>query len=152
MRFVRGRQLTLRAVMLTSVAAMACPTILYATSSATAPARISPSLQEIDIDTWGEHARTAKMMLILIQVAFMLGAAKLVGWLVERVRIPGVIGELLAGVLIGPYVLGQLIEVPLGDHWAPLFPAPVSGEWPVNEVVWSLATFASIVLLFCARK
>jgi len=148
MRFVRGRQLTLRAVMLTSVAAMACPTILYATSSATAPARISPSLQEIDIDTWGEHARTAKMMLILIQVAFMLGAAKLVGWLVERVRIPGVIGELLAGVLIGPYVLGQLIEIPLGDHWAPLFPAPVSGEWPVNEVVWSLATFASIVLLF----
>jgi Kef-type K+ transport system membrane component KefB len=62
--------------------------------------------------------------------------------------VPGVIGELLAGVLIGPYILGHLIHVPLAGHWSPLFPAPVNGEWPVNDVIWSLAQFASIVLLF----
>jgi Kef-type K+ transport system membrane component KefB len=108
--------------------------------------RISPSLRELD--TWGDHARVAKTMLVLIQVAAMLAAAKLLGWLAERVRVPGVIGELLAGVLIGPYVLGNLIQIPLGGHWSPLFPAPLGGEWPINDVVWSMAQFASIVLLF----
>jgi Kef-type K+ transport system membrane component KefB len=108
--------------------------------------RISPSLREIN--DWGEHARVAKSMLVLIQVAAMLAAAKLLGWLCERIKVPGVIGELLAGVLIGPYVLGQIIQIPLADHWSPLFPAPVGGEWPINDIVWSLAQFASVILLF----
>ena len=108
---------------------------------------ISPSLREID--NWGEHARTAKIMLVLLQLAAILAAAKLLGWLAERVRVPGVVGELAAGILIGPYVLGPHLMVPLGGHWAPLFPAPTAaGEWPVNDVVWSLAQLASIVLLF----
>jgi Kef-type K+ transport system membrane component KefB len=64
------------------------------------------------------------------------------------VKVPGVIGELLAGVIIGPYMLGHLIQVPLVGHWSPLFPAPAGGEWPVNDVIWSMAQFASIVLLF----
>jgi Kef-type K+ transport system membrane component KefB len=39
--------------------------------------------------------------------------------------------------------------LPLADHWVPLFPAPREpGQWPVNDVVWSLAQLASIVLLF----
>ncbi len=117
-----------------------------AASEAADHARISPSLREID--AWGEHARVAKSMLVLIQVAAMLAAAKLLGWLCERIKVPGVIGELLAGVLIGPYVLGNMIQIPLAGHWAPLFPAPISGEWPINDVVWSMAQFASIVLLF----
>jgi Kef-type K+ transport system membrane component KefB len=109
--------------------------------------RISPDLREMD--QWGEHGRKAKIMLILFQVAAMLVAAKLLGWLAEKVKIPGVIGELMAGVLIGPYLLGSLITVPLGaGHAAPLFPAPAGGEWPVNDVVWTFAQIASIVLLF----
>ena len=116
-------------------------------AAADASGRISPSLREMD--AWGEHARTAKIMLVLFQVAAILAAAKLMGWLAERVRVPGVIGELFAGILIGPYVLGSRIVLPLAGHWVPLFPAPASpGEWPVNDVVWSLAQFASIVLLF----
>jgi Kef-type K+ transport system membrane component KefB len=112
-----------------------------------AHARISPSLDEMD--AWGEHGRKAKIMLILFQVAAMLVAAKLLGWLAERVKVPGVIGELMAGVLIGPYLLGNLISIPLGaGHAAPLFPAPVGTEWPVNDVVWTFAQIASIVLLF----
>ncbi len=112
-----------------------------------ASARISPDLHQMD--GWGQHGRTAKTMLILFQLAAMLAAAKLMGWLVERIKVPGVIGELLAGVIIGPYVLGHLITVPLGaGHAAPLFPAPAAGEWPVNDVVWTLAQIASIVLLF----
>ena len=109
--------------------------------------RVSPSLREID--NWEEHARTAKIMLVLFQVAAILAAAKLLGWLAERVRVPGVIGELFAGILIGPYLLGSRVVLPLVGHRVPLFPAPAApGEWPVNDIVWSLAQLASIVLLF----
>ena len=98
---------------------------------------------------WGEHARSAKIMLILFQVAATLVSAKLLGWLAERAKVPGVIGELLAGVIIGPFALGGLVRLPLLGHWSPLFPPPASaGEWPVNDVLWSLAQFASIILLF----
>jgi Kef-type K+ transport system membrane component KefB len=108
---------------------------------------VSPDLHEID--GWGEHARTAKIMLVLFQVAAILVAAKLMGWLAERVKVPGVIGELFAGILIGPYLLGSRVLLPLAGHWVPLFPAPAApGQWPVNDVVWSLAQLASIVLLF----
>ena len=116
-------------------------------AAADAHARISPDLREMD--QWGEHGRKAKIMLILFQVAAMLTAAKILGWLAEKVKVPGVIGELMAGVIIGPYLLGSLLTVPLGaGHAAPLFPAPAAGEWPVNDVVWTFAQIASIVLLF----
>jgi len=121
--------------------------IAPAVARAASDASVSPDLHEID--GWGEHARTAKIILVLFQLAAILVAAKLLGWLAERVKVPGVIGELFAGVLIGPYVLGSHVPLPLADHWVPLFPAPSSpGQWPVNDVVWSLAQFASIVLLF----
>ena len=66
--------------------------LLEGTADAHAP--VSPNLHEID--AWGEHARTAKIMLILFQVAAILASAKLLGWLAEKVKVPGVIGELLA--------------------------------------------------------
>jgi Kef-type K+ transport system membrane component KefB len=115
---------------------------------AASAATVSPDLHEID--AWGEHARTAKIMLVLFQVAAILASAKLLGWLAEKVKVPGVIGELLAGVLIGPFLLGGWLHLPLGGgHSAPLFPVPLAaGQWPVNDVVWSLAQLASIILLF----
>jgi Kef-type K+ transport system membrane component KefB len=136
------------AVMLWAAPLYAATPATIASGQGATHAPISPDLREID--AWGEHARAAKIMLILFQVATILAASKLMGWLAERVKVPGVIGELLAGVLIGPFLLGSMIQLPLTQgHWAPLFPAPtVAGQWPVNDVVWSLAQFASIILLF----
>jgi Kef-type K+ transport system membrane component KefB len=120
---------------------------IVAPSLAHAVERISPNLHQMD--AWGEHGRKAKVMLVLFQLAAMLIAAKLLGWLTEKLKVPGVIGELVAGVIIGPFLIGAMIRVPLGaGHWAPLFPAPVAGEWPVNDVIWTIAAVASIVLLF----
>jgi Kef-type K+ transport system membrane component KefB len=90
-------------------------------------------------------------MLVIFQVAMLLGAAKLLGWLAERVHVPGVVGELVAGTVVGPFLLGSLIRLPVHGHWIPLFPAPAArGQWPLNEIVWALAQFASVVLLFVA--
>ncbi len=108
---------------------------------------LSPDLHELD--TWGEHARASKTILVLFQISLLVAGAKLLGWGAERIRMPGVVGELMAGVLIGPYVLGGLIRIPLYGAWVSVFPAVGHvGEWPVSPVVWALAEFASIILLF----
>ncbi len=107
-------------------------------------ARISPNLTEI-------KSLTAKVLIIVLQLAVVLAAAKLLGWLCEAVNIPGVLGEVAAGMIIGPFALGQLLVVPTHHGVVPLFPAPVSVEqWPVSEVMWTIAVVASIVLLFVA--
>ncbi len=124
--------------------------LLLAPAAAAAPAgdfHVSPDLREVL--TLPEHGRTLVIMLILVQVAVVLVVAKLLGALCERIRVPGVIGELMAGVIIGPFLLGSLIQIPLHGHWVPLFPRPISpDQWPVNDVLWAMAQFASIILLF----
>lgn len=111
------------------------------------PLILSPNLTELL--TLGEHGSTYRMMLILVQIAALLAAAKLLGYLAERIKIPGVIGELLAGVIVGPFLLGSILKLPVHGHWVPLFPKPLSlDQWPVNDVIWSFGQFASIILLF----
>ncbi len=45
---------------------------------------------------------------LLLQLFLMFGGAKLLGALFERLRQPAVIGEILAGILLGPSLLGWL--------------------------------------------
>ena len=108
---------------------------------------VSPDLHEIlQIPLEG---RKLQIMLILFQIGAILVSAKLLGALVEKIKVPGVVGELLAGVILGPFLLGKYIHVPLHGYWVPLFPAPQSVEqWPVNDLLWTFAQLASIVLLF----
>jgi len=129
-----------------------------AASGETAPAdasehqgqfRIGPNFAEL-----GDNL-TPKVLLVVLQLAVILAAAKVLGWLAEKVSIPGVLGELAAGMLLGPYFLGHWIKVYLHvghQHaWVPLFPPPENvGQWPVSDTLWAVAVIASIVLLFIA--
>jgi Kef-type K+ transport system membrane component KefB len=54
-----------------------------------------------------------------LQLAFILGAIRVVGWLARRAGQPQVVGEMIAGVLIGPSLLGWLFP----DFHARLIPA-----------------------------
>jgi Kef-type K+ transport system membrane component KefB len=45
---------------------------------------------------------------ILVSLVLVFVPAKLLGAVFERLRLPGLVGEILAGVLIGPHVLGWL--------------------------------------------
>ena len=47
---------------------------------------------------------------LLLDLLIVLAAAKLLAELAERVRVPAVLGEILAGILIGPSVLG-LVDI-----------------------------------------
>ena len=95
---------------------------------------------------------------LVTQLAFQLTAiflaAKIGGEICERwLKIPAVIGELLAGVLIGPFALGQY---EITSSFGALFPLPhgYGGEGgpviPVSVELWSLAQVGAIVLLFAA--
>jgi Kef-type K+ transport system membrane component KefB len=55
---------------------------------------------------------------LLVIIACLLIAAKVVGWLCLRVGIPPVLGQLLVGVLIGPSVLGWVHPDPLINAFA----------------------------------
>lgn len=139
----RNRTLVLAALCLV-LAGMAPPASAAATTDTSS---FSPNLTELS--AFGEHARTYRMMLVIFQIASILAATKLLGWLCEKIKVPGVIGELLAGAIIGPFLLGSVLSIPIHGHWVPLFPKPLSPhDWPVNDVIWSIAQFASIVLLF----
>ena len=75
---------------------------------------------------------------IVISLAVLLFTAKLFAELFHRIRMPVVLGELLAGIIVGPFALGGL----------PIF----NGEPLVvlDETVKHIGEIAAIVILFIA--
>ncbi|MBT9582778.1 cation:proton antiporter [bacterium] len=62
----------------------------------------------------GHHA----LLILLLQIAIMVGLARILGELARRAGWPSVVGELLCGILLGPTILGKLW--PDANAW--LFP------------------------------
>jgi Kef-type K+ transport system membrane component KefB len=75
---------------------------------------------------------------IIISLAVLLFAAKIFAELFHRIKLPVVLGELLAGIIVGPFALGGL----------PIF----NGEPLVvlDETVKHIGEIAAIVILFIA--
>ncbi|MDR1175192.1 MAG: cation:proton antiporter [Treponema sp.] len=88
---------------------------------------------------------TALMSELVLQIGIILFAVRLGGRLVKKIRIPPVLGELLAGIVIGPYALGAL---PLPGFPLGVFPLPGGGSMAVSPELYAFATVASIILLF----
>ena len=75
---------------------------------------------------------------VMISLAILLFAAKLMAELFHRVKLPIVLGELLAGIIVGPFALGSL----------PL----INGEplLVLDETVRHVGEIAAVVILFIA--
>jgi Kef-type K+ transport system membrane component KefB len=88
---------------------------------------------------------------LVLQLSVILVAAKLGGELFERwLKQPSVLGELLAGVLIGPYALGGM-ELPLiGALFAHHAEAGQVSVIPVSTELWAVAQIGAVILLFFA--
>lgn len=84
---------------------------------------------------------THRMMELALQVGVVLFAARWGNLLFTRLRLPSVLGELLAGVVIGPFALGRLWE-----GW--IFQSFAASPVGVSPELYGLCTVASIVLLF----
>jgi fructose-specific phosphotransferase system IIA component len=89
---------------------------------------------------------TELMAELVLQIGIILFAVKAGGSLVKKIGIPPVLGELLAGVIIGPYALGG-IAFPGFPHG--LFPLGI-GTMAVSTELYAFATVASIILLFAS--
>lgn len=59
------------------------------------------------------------LVLLLLELGLLLVAAVILGQVAQRLGLPAIVGELLAGVVLGPTVLGRLP----GDLFETLFPA-----------------------------
>lgn len=55
-----------------------------------------------------ENLSAQNIFVMFLSLGIVLGAAHLLGELVQRLRQPAIVGEILAGVLLGPTVLGHL--------------------------------------------
>ncbi len=86
---------------------------------------------------------TDRMMQLMLQLGTILLIARAGNLLAERVRLPGVLGELLAGVLIGPYLLGAF---PLPGLPRGLF--PLGSTFPLSPELYGICSLAAVVLLF----
>src|SRR5918912_4624662 len=81
---------------------------------------------------------SALFLNIVISLAILLLTAKLFAEIFHRIKMPVVLGELLAGIIVGPFALGGL----------PIF----NGEPLVvlDETVRHIGEIAAIVILFIA--
>ncbi|MEA1927627.1 MAG: cation:proton antiporter [Candidatus Auribacterota bacterium] len=95
-------------------------------------------------NTPGEEAGLAERMATLVfQIAIILIAAWGGGQLSRKLQLPIILGELVAGIIIGPFLLGA---IPLPGFADGLF--NITGNFPVSYELYGFATVASIVLLF----
>jgi Kef-type K+ transport system membrane component KefB len=86
-----------------------------------------------------------EMMILALQFGLILIVAKLSGWFFStKLKQSQVLGELVAGMLIGPYVLGA---IPLGS-FGPFFPLTGGSTIPVSTELYAISTIGSVFLLF----
>jgi Kef-type K+ transport system membrane component KefB len=75
---------------------------------------------------------------VLISLAVLLFAAKIFAELFNKLRLPAVLGELIAGIIVGPFALGS---IPIFDG-KPLV--------ILNETVHQIGEISGLVILFIA--
>lgn len=81
----------------------------------------------------------------LWQLALILGSTKLLGLITKRYSMPQVVGALLAGLILGPAVLGNILsDVVIGGHHL------VDLTLYQTSFIEHLAEIGVIVLMFCA--
>lgn len=76
---------------------------------------------------------------ILIYILLIIAFAKAIGEVFSRLNQPSVVGELLAGILLGPFILGKLFPTELGPMYDP--------DHMVNEFLSNLADLGVLFLM-----
>ena len=74
----------------------------------------------------------------IVTICILVFSAKVLGELFSRKKIPSVLGELFAGILLGPYAFGSIIAI---------------GGTPIielNEIVRAFGEIGGILILFVA--
>jgi Kef-type K+ transport system membrane component KefB/mannitol/fructose-specific phosphotransferase system IIA component (Ntr-type) len=89
-----------------------------------------------------DHLAPHDVMTMFLGLAALLGAAKLAGEIMQKIDQPAVLGEIMAGILLGPTVLGHFRP----DIYEVLFPK--TGAMPI--VLDTVATLGVVFFLLTA--
>ncbi|MEH2180578.1 cation:proton antiporter domain-containing protein [Nostoc sp.] len=82
-----------------------------------------------------------ELLLVLVQLSLLLLVARGLGELMRRINLPPVVGELLAGVLLGPSLFGLLLP----DLEAHIFPKSQEQSNLLSVISWLGVLFLLIV-------
>lgn len=91
---------------------------------------------------------THRMMTLVIQLGLILFAARAGGTLFEKLGMPGVLGELCTGIVIGPSCLGKIPIPGFPNGLFHLAESVQCGTTPVSPELYGICTLASVTLLF----
>ncbi len=83
-----------------------------------------------------------EIIILFLSIALMLGMARFLGEIFRRIKLPSVVGEILAGVLIGPTILGRIFP----DFFNWIFPVGTRISFSIEVLILLGVTF----LLFTA--
>ncbi len=78
------------------------------------------------------YLNESHILLFLIQILVLLGAARTLSVICEAIKIPAIAGEILAGILLGPTLLGRIS--PSLQTW--LFPFDQTQSTMLETVSW----------------
>ena len=81
---------------------------------------------------------------LAIQLGIVFFAVRFFGKLAKKIRLPQILGELIAGIVFGPYALGG---IPLPGFSQGIFGSGLS-SLGVSAELYTFASIASVVLLF----
>src|SRR5260370_7575061 len=81
-------------------------------------------------------------LLLLLQLGLLLGLALALGALARRIGMPAVVGELIAGLVLGPSILGK--AAPRALTW--LLPAQ-AGQMHLLDAVSQVAVMLLVVMI-----
>jgi len=95
----------------------------------------------------GSGGMTHLMTMLVFQLGIIIFAARLGGLLLKKIKLPSVLGELTAGILIGPYVFGSLSFPGFPEG---IFPLIINQSVPISQELYGFSTIAAIILLFIA--
>ena len=93
-----------------------------------------------------EEGIASVMANLVLQLGILIFAVRLIGKLFKKIKVPTVLGELLIGVVIGPFALGG---IPLPGFTQGIFPLN-SASLAVSPELYSFSQVASIILLFAS--
>ena len=87
---------------------------------------------------------TDSVALLAFQLGIILFAVRGFGGLADKMGIPSVLGELIAGIIIGPFALGGIALPGFPEGVFPI----ANGQLAVSNELYAIASIASIFLLF----
>ncbi len=83
-------------------------------------------------DSMSKPLADEKIMLFLIQVSILLSSALICGEILARLGQPAVIGQLLAGIILGPSVFGAVFPT----QYESVFPVESTQQYLIDIVSW----------------